>query len=251
MKALALVLIIFMIALSCSCSISDTQSQVKQTTPTATTQNATPRETNGITNTISESQTQTGTNQQTVTTARPGVGITTTKATTTKTVTVTTRKVTPITQGKNLRWSDEFNGAELDESNWGYEVGYVRNNEPQAYTFRDKRNVRVENGNLVLEARREADGSYTSGSVNTRGRAEFSYGIFEMRAKMPKGKAAWPAFWTMGIRYGWPACGEIDILEYYGTGPNIATSTLHFSGPANNHVATSGDYGRTTEMQCR
>ncbi len=115
-----------------------------------------------------------------------------------------------------LVWSDEFNGTSIDTSNWGYELGYKRNNEQQYYTNRTE-NARIENGNLVIEARRENYNGYkyTSASLQTSGKKTWQYGRFELRAKIPTSTGSWPAWWTLGTSNGWPKCGEIDIMEFY------------------------------------
>jgi beta-glucanase (GH16 family) len=120
------------------------------------------------------------------------------------------------------KWRDDFYGDSLDADNWGYELGYVRNQELQEYTNSGE-NVKVENGELVLSALREVrEGNkvyYSSGSVETAGKQEFLYGKIEMKAKLPGGKGIWPAFWTLGSSFrdiGWPDCGEIDIMELVG-----------------------------------
>jgi beta-glucanase (GH16 family) len=122
---------------------------------------------------------------------------------------------TPI-PGWNLVWSDEFNGTAIDTTNWGYEIGYKRNNEQQYYTNRPE-NARIENGNLVIEARRESYSgyAYTSASLLTQGKRQFQYGRFEMRAIIPTPTGSWPAWWTLGIANPWPKNGEIDIMEFY------------------------------------
>jgi hypothetical protein len=134
--------------------------------------------------------------------------------------------------GPSLVWQDEFNGSALDESKWSYEVqrpGWV-NHELQNYTRRPE-NVRVENGNLVIEARRDSFNGYeySSGRLKTNGRASWTYGRIEARMQLPAGKGTWPAFWMMpdDFRRGWPACGEIDILEHVGYDANVAHATLH------------------------
>jgi beta-glucanase (GH16 family) len=138
-----------------------------------------------------------------------------------------------------LVFSDEFDtpGA-LDPAKWGYEIGYVRNNELQYYTSRSE-NVRVEGGNLVIEGRRESyqGFGYTSASVNTLARFEFLYGRVEVRAKLPTGNGTWPAIWMLGTnraQVGWPACGEIDVMENVGFDPLRIHGTVHTS--AYNHV---------------
>lgn len=111
-----------------------------------------------------------------------------------------------------LVWSDEFDreGAP-DPDKWCFEYGYRRNKEPQYY---QEANAVCKDGFLTIEARME-DGRLTSASIETRGRASFLYGRIEARMKIPTGPSAWPAFWTVGSTHPWPACGEIDIMEFY------------------------------------
>lgn len=142
--------------------------------------------------------------------------------------------------GWTLVFADEFDrpGAP-DPAKWNYELGYIRNKEAQFYTSRSE-NVRVEGGNLVIEARKEPyEGfAYTSASINTRGRFEFLYGRVEVRAKLPAGRGAWPAIWMLGANRGevrWPACGEIDIMENVGFDPLRVHASVHTA--AYNHVA--------------
>ena len=130
-----------------------------------------------------------------------------------------------------LVWADEFERAGApDSSNWTYERGFVRNEELQWY---QPENARVENGLLIIEARRERrpnptyqEGSddwrrareeveYTSSSLTTRGLHAWRYGRFEMRARIDTRPGMWPAFWALGTSGRWPANGEIDIMEYY------------------------------------
>lgn len=129
-----------------------------------------------------------------------------------------------------LVWSDEFDGTELDRSVWGFNIGGGGwgNQELQYYTDRPE-NVRVENGNLVIEARKEdyENRAYTSGRILTRGNKEFLYGKFEARIKFPGGKGTWPAWWMMGNSMNWPACGEIDIQEHVGSQDTRVSSALH------------------------
>jgi len=125
----------------------------------------------------------------------------------------------PSLENYTLVWADEFSGSGLpDGANWGYEKGCsIRNSELQSYTERRLENARIEEGNLVIEARKEVmDGcNYSSASLITRGKREFQYGIFEMRAKIDVRKGSWPAFWALGIKEEWPSNGEVDVMEYY------------------------------------
>jgi beta-glucanase (GH16 family) len=149
-----------------------------------------------------------------------------------------------------LVWSDEFDKpGPPDPAKWNYEVGFIRNNELQYYTNARPENARVVDGTLVIEARKERfpnpafsrdSGSgdwrksreyadYTSASLTTRGKAAWTCGRIEVRAKLPTGKGMWPAIWTLGAdrSLGWPACGEIDIMENVGFDPDIIHANIH------------------------
>ena len=129
-----------------------------------------------------------------------------------------------------LVWSDEFDGNALDESVWTIQTGGNGwgNQEAQYYTGRPE-NLRVEDGNLVIEARKEnyEGNEYTSARIMSKGKKEFCYGKLEARINLPSGRGLWPAFWTLGNRGNWPNCGEIDIMEYVGNAPNRILGTLH------------------------
>ncbi|MBD2774605.1 glycoside hydrolase family 16 protein [Iningainema tapete] len=126
-----------------------------------------------------------------------------------------------------LVWFDEFNYRGLPNPlKWTYEEGFVRNNEAQYYTRARRQNVWVENGMLVIEARKEKyqNAKYTSASVTTNKRASWRYGRIEVKAKLPTGQGMWPAIWMLGTNYPeveWPLCGEIDIMENVGYDPNV------------------------------
>ena len=144
----------------------------------------------------------------------------------------------PGTGGWTLVFADEFDTATLDPAKWGYELGYIRNSEKQYYTSRSE-NVRGEGGNLLIEGRKESyqGYGYTSASINTRGRFEFTYGRVEVRAKLPAGTGAWPAIWMLGTNIGqagWPTCGEIDIMENVGFDPLRIHGSVHTA--AYNHT---------------
>lgn len=129
-----------------------------------------------------------------------------------------------------LVWSDEFNGTSLDESVWGYNTGGGGwgNNELQYYTTRTE-NIRVQNGCLEIEARKEnyEERNYTSARILSRDKKTFTYGKIEARINFPGGQGTWPAFWMMGNKGSWPACGEIDIIEHIGSQPTRASFALH------------------------
>ena len=141
--------------------------------------------------------------------------------------------LTPAPPTWRLVWSDEFNGAGIDESKWAYEVqrpGWV-NHELQNYTNRRWENARIENGSLVIEARRDwfQGHEYSSARIKTQGKASWRYGRIEARIQNPGGWGTWPAFWMMPEDFsrGWPACGEIDIMETVGYDPDRLHATTH------------------------
>lgn len=132
----------------------------------------------------------------------------------------------------DLVWSDEFNvdGAP-NAANWGYDLGYNNgwgNAELQTYTNSND-NVRVENGVLVIEARKN-NGNWTSARLKSQGKKNFTYGRIVFRAKLPQGSGTWPALWMLGESVssaGWPACGEIDVMEHVGKAPGLVHGSLH------------------------
>lgn len=132
-----------------------------------------------------------------------------------------------------LVWSDEFDQpGPPDPAKWGYEEGLVRNREAQYYTKARPENARIENGHLLIQAVKEEfkNAHYTSASLHTWEKASWTYGRIEVRAKLPQGRGVWPAIWTLGTnrrQAGWPACGEIDIMEFVGFEPNIVHVNVH------------------------
>ncbi|MBN1985051.1 MAG: family 16 glycosylhydrolase [Prolixibacteraceae bacterium] len=135
-----------------------------------------------------------------------------------------------------LSWADEFDGSEVNSDYWTFETGANGwgNNELQEYT--NGKNARVENGLLILTARKVNNnttiGSYTSTRMISKNKKEFTYGKMEIRAKLPSGRGIWPAIWMLGADIetnSWPACGEIDIMEYVGYQPNTVHATVHTS----------------------
>lgn len=142
----------------------------------------------------------------------------------------------PAPAGLRLVWHDEFDGTAVDPANWTYDLGGGGwgNGEMEHYTNRPE-NVRVEAGQLVIEARQEKyEGSYyTSARLKTQGLQAFQYGWVEARLKVPAGAGLWPAFWMLGADFNgqnWPDCGEIDIMEYIGKEPDLIMGTLHGPG---------------------
>lgn len=178
----------------------------------------------------------------------------------------------PARDNWRLVWSDEFDGTAIDRSKWDFDVDCWGggNNERQCYTDK-RRNAAVEGGKLVITARKEkatgpafplsqrgdpakanaeASRDFTSARLVTRGKAAWTYGKIEVRAKLPQGQGTWPAIWMLpeDNHYGtWAASGEIDILEAVNLGVRCDTcaggienrilGTLHFGGqwPANKH----------------
>ena len=134
----------------------------------------------------------------------------------------------------DLVWSDEFDASEVNTDNWTFETGATGwgNNELQDYT--DGGNAEIADEKLVITARKvnesKTPGSYTSSRMVTLDKHDFLYGRMEIRAKLPSGTGIWPAIWMLGsniTEVSWPACGEIDIMEYVGYQPNTVHSTVH------------------------
>lgn len=158
----------------------------------------------------------------------------------------------PLAKPGKLVWSDEFEGSRLDYSKWECEVNAFGggNDELQIYTDR-KENVRIENGSLIIEARKEATSisgtqrDYSSGRVRTKHRGDWKYGRFDIRAKLPEGQGVWPAIWMMPTEevYGtWAASGEIDIMEMKGQEPSRVLGTLHFGSQWPKNRFASGQF---------
>jgi len=143
---------------------------------------------------------------------------------------------------KTLIWSDEFNYTGLpDQTKWEYDVGGSGwgNNELEYYTEKRQENARVENGNLIIETRKEQfnNCSFTSARLVTREKQDWLYGRIEIRAQLPKGRGLWPAIWmlpTDGAYGTWPNSGEVDIMENVGYDTNRIHCTAHTQ--AYNHL---------------
>ena len=172
-----------------------------------------------------------------------------------------TQTVTTLT---NLVWQDNFDVDGAPDSNrWKFEIGDGTaqgipgwgNNELQYYTDRPE-NVKVENGNLVITARKEnfSGSGFTSARILTKGLFQQKYGRFEARIKLPWGQGLWPAFWMLGDdnngALSWPQIGEIDIMENRGNEPTITHGSIHGPGySAGNAVTKSYDLNQRLDTQ--
>ena len=157
---------------------------------------------------------------------------------------------------RQLVWSDEFDrDGRPDTSKWNYDIGDGcpdncgwGNNELQFYT-NDPANVRVADGLLIVEARKDSlkSKAYTSAKIVSRGKGDWLYGRFEIRAKLPRGLGTWPAIWMLPTDWkygGWPASGEIDIMEHVGYDPGIVHGTIHTE--SYNHMKQTQKEGKIT-----
>lgn len=146
--------------------------------------------------------------------------------------------------GYTLVWADEFDGATLNTANWTYETGDGcpnncgwGNNELQYYRAD---NTSIVSGNLVITAKKQNFGTreYTSSRLVTKGKKQFKFGRIDIRAALPEGQGLWPALWMLGSNIdavGWPACGEIDIMELTGDLPNRVLGTVHYGADFSQH----------------
>jgi beta-glucanase (GH16 family) len=157
-------------------------------------------------------------------------------------------------EGMTLVWSDEFNPKTLNSDNWTYETGGGGwgNNELEYYTSSSK-NLFLSGGYLIIEARKETSGSYeyTSARIKTQNKKTFNGGRIDIRAKLPKGQGLWPALWMLGNNisetgYGWPACGEIDIMELLGSDVRRVYSTVHWGVYGGSHYYIGGNHTLST-----
>lgn len=140
--------------------------------------------------------------------------------------------------------SDNFDKNQLDENTWNYELGNGcpencgwGNQEKQIYT--DKQ-ISINNGVLDINVIQK-DGIYKSSKITTKNKIEFTYGTVEVRAKLPTGTGIWPAIWLLGANIdtvNWPACGEIDMMEFAGKDPEKLHTTLHTTSSHGNSINT-------------
>ncbi len=157
--------------------------------------------------------------------------------------------------GYDLLFADEFDGTELDEANWSFDIGTGNsgwgNNESQFYT---DRNVLVRDGVLTIRARSEdlAGRSYTSSRIKSQGRFDFQYGRVDVRAALPKGQGLWPAIWMLGANFtevGWPMCGEIDIMELVGNNDQRAYGTVHWNNGGVSAPYSPAMFGKAFDLE--
>jgi beta-glucanase (GH16 family) len=149
--------------------------------------------------------------------------------------------------GYTLTWAEEFDGpagALPSPGTWAPETGGHGwgNAELQYYTSEAASAALDGAGNLAMTVRcpdpqrtrdRYGDCQYTSARLTTKGRKSFRYGLFQARIKLPAGRGIWPAFWMLGTnidRVGWPACGEIDVMENFGINQHAVQGTVHGPG---------------------
>ena len=150
----------------------------------------------------------------------------------------------------DLVWEDDFNtdGAP-DATNWTYDLGDGGwgNGEVQTYT-NSAENAKVLDGSLIITAKADGSGGYTSARLKSQGLRKFTYGRIEVRAKLPASAGTWPAIWMLGSNFttvGWPTCGEIDIMEQTGANKDITLGTVHWYNTTANGNAS---YGETTAV---
>ncbi len=143
-----------------------------------------------------------------------------------------------------LVWSDEFDGSAVNTANWTFETGGGGwgNNELQYYRAE---NATVSGGVLTITAKKENYGgyAYTSARLKTQNKRTWTYGRIEARLQVPQGQGYWPAFWMLGNNFssvGWPACGEIDIMECVNT-TSTCVGTIHWN--SGGHVSYGGSRG--------
>ena len=152
----------------------------------------------------------------------------------------------------DLFWEDDFNtdGAP-DATNWTYDLGTGNggwgNGEVQTYT-NSAENAKVLDGSLIITAKADGSGGYTSARLKSQGLRKFKYGRIEVKAKLPAAAGTWPAIWMLGSNYptvGWPTCGEIDIMEQTGDNKETTLGTLHWY---NTTASANASYGGSTAV---
>ena len=169
----------------------------------------------------------------------------------------------PVTRptGARLVWSDEFNGRRLDLRKWRYDTAFNKkgwfNKELQYYSAGWPGNIRLRDGHLIIEARRETPSKardwggqhYTSGRIISKGPG-WTYGFYEVRARLPCARGTWPAIWMLPVAMKkWPDDGEIDIMEQVGSEPNLIYASLH-TGLFNHVLNTQRSAQRLVPTSC-
>ncbi len=150
--------------------------------------------------------------------------------------------------GYNKIFADEFDGNNIDLGFWTHEQGDHGwgNNEWQNYTNLPQ-NSYISDGKLIIEAIDEGNGAYSSARMITRDKFEFTFGRVDIRAKLPFGQGIWPALWMLGENItdiGWPACGEIDIMELLGHESHVIHGTAHWGNQGDGFSQFTGNaYG--------
>ena len=148
--------------------------------------------------------------------------------------------------GYDIAWQDEFSMAAIDQRSYNFDIGDGcpnlcgwGNNELQTYTDNPS-NVYLKDGSLIIKALATNQNSYSSARITTKDKREFKYGRIDIRAKITKGQGVWPAIWMLGHNIddvGWPACGEVDIMENVGNEPQSVHGTAHW-GPSGRGYST-------------
>jgi beta-glucanase (GH16 family) len=135
----------------------------------------------------------------------------------------------------NIVWSDEFNGTSINTANWTYDLGNSGDNGELEYYTSSTDNAYVDGNGLlhIVALKQSIDGfSFTSARLKTQGLYNTpTYGLLQWRAALPEGVGMWPALWLLGSDYpsvGWPACGEIDVVENDGATPDFVQGSLHY-----------------------
>ena len=161
-------------------------------------------------------------------------------------------------------WSDEFDGIALDMTKWSFDTSRNKlgwyNKEQQYYAAGRPENLRVANGILTIEARRDPEAirgnadwgrqQYSSAKIVTRDKARFRYGFYEIRARVPCARGTWPAIWMMPQgSHPWPDGGEIDIMEHVGSRPRVVHANLH-TGLFNHQKGTHRGAERPLPTAC-
>jgi hypothetical protein len=150
----------------------------------------------------------------------------------------------------DLVWEDDFNtNGAPDATNWTYDLGAGGwgNGEVQTYT-NSAENAKVLDGSLIITAKADGSGGYTSARLKSQGFRKFTYGRIEVRAKLPASAGTWPAIWMLGSNnptVSWPYCGEIDIMEQTGANKETTLGTLHWY---NNTASANASYGESTAV---